>query len=117
MVPVSYRDYLPFVIGLIIISVKTTVSYSGSDVRTSVNPSYIGVLSSYGYTTFVGGTQHRYLIHNALRAIYDNGNIGLTYTEETVGSFFPVHYQGYKISSCSYPSQGSSEIVINILEF
>ncbi|MBO7093544.1 MAG: hypothetical protein J6W33_01385, partial [Spirochaetia bacterium] len=114
---VSYRDWIPFETGILIISVQTTVQMSGSDVRRYFVPSYIAVISSSSYTTFVGGTRHTYIQVDGLAPMYDNGNIGVTYDEQTISALINVvHYSGYKISSCSYPSQGTSQIRFHILK-
>ena len=116
---IDYRDYIPFVSGLLVISIKNTVQYSGSDVRTTVTPCYIGVLSSYGYATFVGGMMQRYHTVNAKIDLFSNNNITLSHITEVVDMGpMRIHYDGYKITGCTPPSGlGTNQLVFQILDF
>lgn len=117
-VDTSYRDFIPFASGLLIISIKNTVQYSGSDTRTTVEPCYIGVISSYEYMTFVGGQAKNYQTVNAKIDLYTNSEITLAHATETEDTGILVnHYDGYKISGCTPPAQGTSKIVFQILDF
>lgn len=116
---IDYRDYIPFVSGLLVVSIKNTVQYSGSDVRTTVTPCYIGVLSSNGYMTFFGGMPHRYQTVNAKIDLFSNNNITLSHITEVVDmGIMKIHYDGYKITGCTPPSAlGTNQLVFQVLDF
>lgn len=113
---INYRGFIPFITGLMIISVRQTFVYSGSDVRTVLTPVYVGLISSYGYSTMVGGMIERHQEQNAKIDIYQSNNISFTYTTETETQFVVRNIKtGYKISGIGITSN-NPVLVINVLD-